>query len=376
MTSTFWTEEHRLLDASLTRFVSKHVESQAEMHDQAGTFNQALFRKLHELDLLGLTIPTEAGGGGMDVLATVIAHTRLAFSDPGFALAYLAHALLFTNNFYQMSSQSQRKRYLDKVISGAWIGAMGMTEPSCGTDIFNIKTTAIKKDDHYVINGRKIFITNAPVADIFLIYAKMNDKLVTFVVEQGFKGLSLGSATSKMGMRSSSMCEVIFEDCIVPQENLLSDAKDSVIHMMSNLEIERMGLAGISLGIAERCFDIMTRYAQDRETFGVPIYKHGQIQRYIGESYAKLEAMRALIYTVCAAMDDRKNNRLKTDAVKLFCSTAAKEIADAAMQVLGGYGYCTEFRVEQMLRDAKLLEIGGGTIEAHQRNITRDICEA
>ncbi|HET9992755.1 MAG TPA: acyl-CoA dehydrogenase family protein, partial [Kofleriaceae bacterium] len=195
----------------------------------------------------------------------------------------------------------------------------------------------------------------------------------TFVVERTFAGFSVSPKIPKLGMRASSMSELIFEDCFVPAENLLGSEGGGITNMMRNLEIERLGLAAMSIGMARRCVDVMVKYATERHTFGKSLAEHGQIQRYIGDSYAKLEAMRALTYNVAATVGPHHRNRLGTDAAKLFASTAAKEIADAAVQVLGGYGYCTEYRVEQFFRDAKLIEIGGGTLEAHQKNITRDL---
>jgi len=205
------------------------------------------------------------------------------------------------------------------------------------------------------------------------VYAKVEGRITTFVVERGTKGFSTSAKIPKMGMRSSTMCELVFEDCFLPAENLVGTEGGGITNMMRNLEIERLGLAAMSVGIARRCVDVMVKYATERQTFGKPIAEHGQIQRYIGESYAKLEAMRALTYNIASTVGPQSRNRLGTDAAKLFAATAAKEVADAAVQVLGGWGYCTEFRVEQFLRDAKLIEIGGGTIEAHQKNITRDL---
>jgi isovaleryl-CoA dehydrogenase len=232
---------------------------------------------------------------------------------------------------------------------------------------------ARRKGDRWILDGRKIFITNGPEADVFIVYAKVDGKVTTFVVERTFPGFSSSEKIAKMGMRASTMCELVFDGCEVPADNLLGSEGGGVTNMMRNLELERLTLAAISLGIARRCLDIMTRYAVDRRAFGQPIVEFGQIQRYLGESFARTEAMRALIYGVAGAVAPGSRNRLGTDAAKLFAATAAKEVADAAMQVLGGYGYCTEYRVEQFLRDAKLLEIGGGTLEAHQKNIARDL---
>ncbi|MEM9492597.1 MAG: acyl-CoA dehydrogenase family protein, partial [Myxococcota bacterium] len=297
----------------------------------------------------------------------------LAYSDPGFALAYLAHALLFVNNFYYAASPEQRQRYLPKALTGQWIGAMGMTEPAVGTDVLGMTTVARKKGDGYVVNGRKTFITNGPEADIFVLYAQLDERITTFVVERRSPGFSTSDKIPKMGMRASTMSELILEDVEIPAKNLLGSEGGGITNMMRNLEIERLGLAAMSLGIANRCMDVMTQYAVERRAFKRPLTDFGQIQRHIGESYAKTEAIRSLIYNVAGTVAPDQRNRLGTDAVKLFASTAAKEVADAAVQVLGGYGYCTEYRVEQFLRDAKLIEIGGGTIEAHQKNITRDL---
>lgn len=367
------TEEHAMLRQTVRDFVRAEVEPQAEEHDRTGKLNVALMRKVGELGLLGVTVPEEDGGAGMDAIAAVIAHEELAWSDPGFTLAYLAHAVLFVNNFYWGATAEQRKRYLPRVLSGEWIGGMGMTEPAVGTDVLGMKTVARRSKAGYILDGRKTFITNGPEANIFIVYAMLDEKVTTFVVEREWSGFSTGEKIPKMGMRASTMCELVFDGVEVPAENLLGREGGGITNMMRNLEIERLTLAAISVGIARRCLEIMSRYAIERSAFGKPIAEFGQIQRYIGDSYARTEAMRALVYAVARRVGPDKRNRIGTDAAKLFAGTAAKEVADAAMQVLGGYGYCTEYRVEQFLRDAKLMEIGGGTLEAHQKNITRDL---
>lgn len=367
------TDEHELLRQTVKQFVQTRVEPQAMEHDEAGTFNTALLKELGDLGLIGVTIPEADGGAGMDATASCIVHEELSYSDPGFALGYLAHALLFVNNVYWPATAAQRTRFLPRTLTGAVVGAMGMTEPAVGTDVLGMQSVARKDGDGYVLNGRKTFITNGPEADVFCVYAKLDDRITTFLVERSFAGFSTSPKIPKMGMRASTMSELIFEDVRVPAENLLGTEGGGVTNMMRNLEIERLGLAAMSLGMARRCLDVMVDYAATRKTFGKPLAEHGQIQRYIGESYAKVEAMRALVYNVAATTGPTQRNRLGTDAAKLFCSTMAKEVADAAVQVLGGWGYCTEYRVEQFLRDTKLIEIGGGTIEAHQKNITRDL---
>ncbi len=371
--TTHATDELELLRQTVRQFVQTRVEPQAMAHDEEQTFNTKLLQELGALGLIGVTIPDADGGAGMDATASCIVHDELSYSDPGFALGYLAHALLFVNNFYWAGNAAQRKKYLPKVLSGEIVGAMGMTEPAVGTDVLGMQTVARKDAESYVINGRKTFITNGPEAGLFLVYAKLEDRITTFIVERSFAGFSTGPKIGKMGMRASTMSELIFEDVRVPHENLVGTEGGGITNMMRNLEIERLGLSAMSVGMARRCLDVMVRYATERKTFGKPIAEHGQIQRFIGESYAKVEAMRALTYNVAATVTPTSRNRLGTDAAKLFCATAAKEVADAAVQVLGGYGYCSEYRVEQFLRDTKLIEIGGGTLEAHQKNITRDL---
>ncbi|MDI1448355.1 acyl-CoA dehydrogenase family protein [Polyangium sp. 6x1] len=367
------TEEHRMLRQMVRSFVRDVVEPQAEEHDRTGTLNVPLLKQAGELGLLGLTIPEKDGGAGMDAVGSVVVHHELSKSDPGFCLAYLAHAVLFVNNFYYASNEAQRERWLSKVISGEWIGAMGMTEPSSGTDVLGMRTSARREGDGFVIKGHKALITNAIDADVFIVYAKVESDVTTFVVERNTPGFSVGKKTEKMGMRASTLSEFMLDDVFVPAENVLGTVGGGVRNMMRNLELERLTLAAMSLGIADRCVDIMVRYAAERTSFGKSIAEHGQIQRYIGESFAKTEAARALVYSVARDVGPAKRNRIGTDAAKLFAAPVGKEVADNAMQVLGGWGYCNEYKVERFLRDAKLLEIGGGTLESHQKNLTKEL---
>ena len=384
-------EEHQMLRDMVRDFVKEHVEPQALEFDRDEKFNLELLRSLGELGLLGITASEEFGGAGLDAVATVIVHEELSASDPGFALAYLAHAMLFVNNLEFNGNDSQRSRILPKVCSGEWIGAMAMSEPDAGTDVMGLSTTAEQRDDgSWVINGRKMWITNGCLdddgtpADVVWVYARtgVNEKgkaqLSTFLVENGMPGYSVGQKIiDKTGMRASNTAELVFEDCIVPAESLVGEVGDSMIHMMRNLEIERLTLAAMSLGIARRSLDEMNRYATDRVAFGSKIRDFGQMQRYIGESWAKYRAMRAYIYDTANNMGlGNAGQRLDSDGVKLFATTAEKEIADAAIQVMGGYGYVAEYVVERLWRDSKLLEIGGGTIESHQKNITRDLSKS
>jgi isovaleryl-CoA dehydrogenase len=305
----------------------------------------------------------------------VLVHHELAKYDPGFTLAYLAHAMLFVNNFYHCSNAEQKARYLPKVLSGEWVAGMGMTEPGAGTDVLGMTTTAVRSGDHFIVNGTKTYITNGVEGFCFLVYAKVEGRLTAFVIDRDCPGFTTSNHIDKLGMRGSTMSELIFEDCRVPAENLLGELGSGLTHMMRNLEIERLTLAAMSVGIAERCVEIMVRHAHERQAFRTSLNRFGQIQRYIGEGFAMTEAARCLVYNVAQNIGPDIRNRVGSDAAKLFAAPVGKTVADYAMQVLGGAGYCKEYPVERLWRDAKLLEIGGGTIEAHQKNLTKDLTE-
>ena len=383
-------EEHQMLREMIRDFTQEFVEPQAHEYDKKEQFNIELFRELGELGLLGITVPEEYGGSGLDAVAATIAHEEISYSDAGFGLAYLAHSMLFVNNLAQNGSEDQKARILPKVCSGEWIGAMAMSEPDAGTDVLGLSTTAEQDGEgNWILNGRKMWITNGCIddegtpADVVWVYARTgyDDKgraqLSTFLVENGMPGYSVGQKIfDKTGMRASNTAELVFDDCVVPAGNLVGEEGGSLIHMMGNLEIERLTLAAMSLGIARRCLHEMNKYASEREAFGVQIRSFGQMQRHIAESWAKYRAMRAYIYDTANNIKlGSAGQRLDSDGVKLFATTAAKEIADAAIQVMGGYGYVAEYHVERLWRDSKLLEIGGGTLESHQKNITRDLAK-
>lgn len=365
-----------MLRQTVADFARREVDPQAAEHDQKGALNVPLFRKLGELGLLGITIPAEDGGAGMDTVAAVIVHHELSKYDPGFCLAYLAHSMLFVNNFYHCSNAEQRRRYLAKTISGEWVAGMGMTEPGAGTDVLAMKTTARLDGDHWVLNGTKTYITNGCEGYCFLVYAKVDGRVTAFVVDRDCPGFSTSNHIDKLGMRGSTMSELVFADCRVPRANLLGEIGGGVTHMMRNLEIERLTLAAMSVGIAERCVEIMIDYSIERHTFGKPLHEHGQIQRYIADGYAQMLAAKALTYAVARDVSASSRNRIGSDAAKLFAAPVGKQCADWAMQVMGGAGYCREYPVERLWRDAKLLEIGGGTLEAHEKNMTKDLVRA
>ncbi len=367
------TDEHRMLRTMVAEFARREVDPQAAEFDARGVLNVPLFRRLGELGLLGITIPEADGGAGLDATAAVLVHHELARYDPGFTLAYLAHSMLFVNNFYHCSNAEQKARYLPKVLSGEWVAGMGMTEPGAGTDVLAMTTTATRSGDEWVLNGTKTYITNGCEGHCFLVYAKVEGRVTAFVVDRDCPGFSTSNHIDKLGMRGSTMSELVFEDCRVPADNLLGEVGSGMTHMMRNLEIERITLAAMSVGIAERCVEIMVRHAHERQAFRTSINRFGQIQRYIGDGFAMAEAAKCLVYNVARDIGPEIRNRVGSDAAKLFAAPVGKTVADYAMQVMGGSGYCKEFPVERLWRDAKLLEIGGGTIEAHQKNLTKDL---
>jgi len=378
------TAEHRALRELVRSFTEREVDPQAEASDHAERFNIDLFRRLGDLGLLGVTVDERFGGSGLDPVAAVIVHEELSAADPGFALAYLAHSMLFANNLQVNGNDEQRAKYLPDACSGKKVCGMCMSEPGAGTDVMGMQTSASKKADHYVLNGAKMWITNGAVSDTelgdtFLVYARLEgqprNQVSMFIVEKGYPGFSLGQKIKgKLGMRASTTAELVFEDCEVPAENLVGTEGAATVCMMRNLEIERVTLAAMSVGIARRSIEVMNRYASERSSFGKPLRDFGQIQRHISESYAEYMAGRTYTYYTAASMElEGQGGRLDSDGVKLFTSTMAKGIADRAIQVLGGYGYVSEYAVERLWRDAKLLEIGGGTLEAHQKNMCREL---
>lgn len=383
------TETHKMLREMVQSFVKSEVEPQAHEYDRKEQFNLPLFKKLSDLGLLGITVPEQYGGSGLDATAVVIAHEELSASDPGFCLAYLAHTLLAVNNLAVNGSDAQKQKYLPGLSNGSLVGAMAMSEPDYGTDVLGMKTTAVLQGDHYVLNGRKMWITNGALdenktpCDFVWVYAKTGEKngralISTFIVEKGDAGFYVGQKImDKLGMRASNTAELVFENCKIPKDRLVGHEGDSMHHMMRNLEIERVGLAAMALGIARRSLEVMNKYATERNSFGKPLNAFGQIQKYIAESYAEFRASQAYVYETARKLDlNKEGNRLDSDGTKLVATTMSKNVADRAIQVLGGYGYVGEYHVERLWRDSKLLEIGGGTLEAHQKNIARDLARS
>lgn len=375
-------EEHKLLRQTVSSFVKEKVEVQAHQHDREEKFNLDLFKQAGSLGFLGITADPTYGGAGMDALSAVIVHEELSSSDPGFCLAYLAHTILCVHNISKNATEEQKKRWLPKLCSGEWIGAMAISEADAGTDVFGMTSRFEKQNNHYILNGQKMWITNGTQdenntpADCVLLYAQSHKKEIsTFIIEKGFEGYEVGQKIKdKTGMRASNTAELVFNDCKIPLENLIGKEGDSLKHMMRNLEIERLTLAAMSLGIAKRCLKEMNKYASERTAFGKPIRHFGQIQKYLSESYAEYMACRTYVYNIARTIDmDKSNQRLSTDTAKLISAKMGKKVADRAIQVLGGYGYVGEYHVERLWRDAKLIEIGGGTNEALEKNISKEL---
>ncbi len=375
------TPEHIMLAETLRTFVEREVEPQALASDRDEFFNRPLFQKAGDLGLLGVTLPEEFGGAGLDATAAVQVSEILSTSDPAFAMAVLAHSYLFAQNLSINGSEAQKAEFLPPAASGEWIGGLCMTEPEVGTDVLAMSTRATRDGDSYRITGTKTFITNGGVdenetGDAFIVYAATAPREISsFLVRKGMPGFSLGQKwTDKLGMRASFTAELVFDEVPVPVANRMGKPGEGTLHMMRNLELERLVLAAQSLGIAPRCIDVMLKYSGERKAFGREIRSFGQVKRHIAEAFAEYRAARSFVYDVARRLDLRKSGqRVDADATKLFASQMAKRAADSAIQVQGGYGYMGEYVVSRLWRDAKLIEIGGGTLEAHHKNIVNEL---
>lgn len=362
----YFSEEENSLKEMCSEFAKKELAPHAEKHDTQESFNLEAFKKMGELGLLGITASVDYGGSGLGATAATIVMEEFGKYCPGTTLSYLAHSMLCVNNINANASEEQKKKYLPKLISGEHIGCMGMSEPENGSDAVGMKCRAKKEGDHYIINGNKMWITNAQYADIVYLYTRTGDNkkdLSTFIVEKGTEGFSVSKEIHKMGMRSSPTGELSFENAKVPAANLVGEEGDSVIHMMKNLEIERLTIAGISLGIAQACVDQSFKYALEREQFGKPIGEFQMIQKMLAEMASETEMMRHFLYNICYEWDQGRVSNTAASMVKLQLPKMATKIALDAIQLHGGYGYSREFAVERLMRDNKLNEIGAGTNE-------------
>jgi isovaleryl-CoA dehydrogenase len=362
----FLSDEEKQLQVLCKNFAKNEISPFAEKHDTEETFNLETFKKIGELGVLGITSDPKYGGAGMGALAASLVMEEFGRACPGLTLSYLAHSILCVNNIENNASTEQKEKYLPKLISGEHIGCMGMSEPEYGSDAVGIQTQAIKKGDHYRINGTKMWITNAQYSDIAYVYTrtgKERKNLSTFIIEKGMEGFSVGKPIHKMGMRGSPTGELIFDNAKVPTANLVGNEGDSIYHMMKNLELERITISGISLGIAQACVDACIKYVGERKQFGKNLAHYQMIQKMIAEMATETEMLKRFLYTVAKEYDDGQIGALPAAMVKLQIPKMVTKIALDAIQIHGGYGYSREFPVERLMRDNKLNEIGAGTNE-------------
>ncbi len=377
------TERHGSLRSAVRDFAETHVAPQATMHDRQERFNLELFRQLGTQGWLGLTVPLSLGGAGMDTTAAVILYEELSAADAGFALSCLSHSILFAHHLACCGTEEQQQRFLPEACAGRIVAGMAMSESIGGTDVLGMQTQARRDGDGYVLNGEKMWITNGVLndgarGDVFLVYARTSASgprgVSLFLVEKDRPGFTLGrSVDGRLGVRASKSAQLLFENCFIPMANRIGEEGGAVRAMMQTLAMERLTMAAMSLGIARKALELMNQYASHRRAFGKPLRDFGQIQRHLGESYAEWMAGRTLVYHAARTQTPAADSHIDADAAKLYCATMAKTLADRAIQVLGAHGYSGESPAERLWRDAKLFEIGGGTLEAHQRNITRGL---
>lgn len=378
--SLFFNDTHKSLVETVRRFAQTEVAPQAAALDESQGFNLSAMKKMGELGLLGVIADEKYGGSGLDVVAATLVMEELGAVCGSTALSYLAHSILAVNNLDKNGSDAQKQKYLPRLCSGEWIGSMAISEPGAGSDAFGLKTQARKEGNKYILNGTKMWITNASYSDFFWVYAKTGPTkkdISTFIVEKGYKGFSVGKKLDKFGMRASPTCELIFNNCEVPAENLVGTENSSIAHMNRNLLVERVTIAGISLGLARASIAYATQYALDRKQFDKPIMDFQMIQQMLADGTAEYLAARSLTYEAAATIDQKGSADAQAlvlgSSAKLFAAREATQIALDAIQILGGYGYTKEYPVERYMRDAKLIEIGAGTNEVMRIIIAREL---
>jgi len=374
-----FTEEQLMFKEQVIRFARNEIVPRCQEHDLAGEFDGRSFRKLGEFGILGLHFTGELGGSDADVVTTVLAGEALgeAGVDGGLTLAYGAHTFLCADTIFTHGSEAQKKAYVPKLASGEWVGCMGLTEPNAGSDVASISTRAERKGDRYVLNGNKMFITNGPVADVAVVYAKTGKDLKhagvsAFVVEKGTPGFSAGKNLIKMGVRSSHTSELVFEDCEIPAENLIGREGAGFLMAMQTVEWDRSALLAPFIGgmtyVLERCLT----YARERYQFGRPIGQFQAIKHKLADIKIFIEAARSLCYRIAWCKDQgRPLNFLEAAVAKLFVGDWSLGPANDAVVLHGGYGYCHEYEVERYFRDSRLAPIGGGTSEIQKRVIAK-----
>ncbi|MGQ9842335.1 MAG: acyl-CoA dehydrogenase family protein [Spirochaetota bacterium] len=372
-------EEQLLFRDTIYKYAKNEIVPLCEEADLKSEFSFEIWQKLAAMGLLGLPFPEEYGGQGADVVTCCLAGEALGHAgvDSGHMLALGAHTYLCTDTLFKHGNEKQRKKYVPKLASGEWIGCMGLTEPGAGSDAASLQTTAVKKGDRWILNGSKTFITNAPVANVCVVYAtvdksKKHAGISAFIVEKDFKGFSTGKPFHKMGVRASTTSEVFFEDCEVPEENVLGNIGEGFMYAHQTLEWDRSALLAPFVGGMQFMIEQCAKYASERVQFDKPIKSFQAIQHKLADMKVVLEAARLAVYRVASLKDaGYPINHLQASIAKAFVGDWGFKVASEAVQIFGGYGYIHEYPVERMLRDAKLAQIGGGTSEVQRLIISR-----
>ena len=369
-----------MLRASVHDFAQTEIAPLADETDRSNQFPARLWRKFGELGLLGITVEEEYGGAGMGYLEHVIAMEEISRASASVGLSYGAHSNLCVNQIRRNGNKRQKRQYLPGLISGAHVGALEMSETGAGSDVVGMRLRADRRGDNYVLNGSKMWITNGPDAQVLVVYAKTEPDagargITAFIVEQGCAGFSTAQKLDKLGMRGSNTCELVFQDCEIPAENVLGEVNKGVKVLMSGLDYERTVLAGGPLGIMQACLDAVIPYIHERKQFDRPIGEFQLMQGKLADMYTAMNACRAYVYAVAAACDRGETTRKDAAGAILYAAEKATWMALEAIQALGGNGYINEFPTGRLLRDAKLYEIGAGTSEIRRMLIGRELFE-